>query len=122
MNIFHFFIIMLGIVMFFMSSTKMLMEQQVDVGRIISNFLVSAAIIGTGLFVSDLILKEFDSNTQSTVAEQKSEKELTGEEKLKKLNTYRKSNQKDILLAGKTETEHYINYLKKNGLDKTVLK
>ena len=122
MNIFHFFIIMLGVAMFFMSSTKMLMEQQVDVGRIISNFFVSAAIIGTGLFVSDLILKEFDSNTQSTVAEQKSEKELTGEEKLKKLNVYRKSNQKDVLLADKSETEHYINYLKKNGLDKTVLK
>lgn len=122
MNIFHFFIIMLGIAMFFMSSTKMLMEQQVDVGRIISNFLVSAAIIGTGLFVSDLILKEFDSNNQSTVAEQKSEKELTGEEKLKKLNAYRKSNQKDVLLADNSETEHYINYLKKNGLDKTVLK
>ena len=122
MNIFHFFIIMLGITMFFMSSTKMLMEQQVDVGRIISNFLVSAAIIGTGLFVSDLILKEFDSNNQSTVAEQKSEKELTGEEKLKKLNAYRKSNQKDVLLADNSETEHYINYLKKNGLDKTVLK
>ena len=122
MNIFHFFIIMLGVVMFFMSSTKMLMEQQVDVGRIISNFFVSAAIIGTGLFVSDLILKEFDSNTQSTVAEQKSEKELTGEEKLKKLNAYRKSNQKDVLFADNSETEHYINYLKKNGLDKTVLK
>lgn len=122
MNIFHFFIIMLGIAMFFMSSTKMLMEQQVDVGRIISNFLVSAAIIGTGLFVSDLILKEFDSNNQSTVAEQKSEKELTGEEKLKKLNAYRKSKQKDVLLADNSETEHYINYLKKNGLDKTVLK
>ena len=122
MNIFHFFIIMLGIAMFFMSSTKMLMEQQVDVGRIISNFLVSVAIIGTGLFVSDLILKEFDSNNQSTVAEQKSEKELTGEEKLKKLNAYRKSNQKDVLLADNSETEHYINYLKKNGLDKTVLK
>ena len=122
MNIFHFFIIMLGVAMFFMSSTKMLMEQQVDVGRIISNFFISAAIIGTGLFVSDLILKEFDSNTQSTVAEQKSEKELTGEEKLKKLNAYRKSNQKDVLLADNSETEHYINYLKKNGLDKTVLK
>jgi len=117
---------MLGIAMFFMSSTKMLMEQQVDVGRIISNFFVSAAIIGTGLFVSDLILKEFDSNTQSTVAEQKvkkeKEKELSGEEKMKKLNVYRKSNQKDVLLADKSETEHYINYLKKNGLDKTVLK
>ena len=122
MNIFHFFIIMLGIAMFFMSSTKMLMEQQVDVGRIISNFLVSAAIIGTGLFVSDLILKEFDSNNQSTVAEQKSEKELTGEEKLKKLNAYRKSNQKDVLLADNSETEHYINYLKKNDLYKATLK
>ena len=63
-------------------------------------------------------------NIQSTVAEQKVEKEneLSGEEKLKKLNDYRKSNHKDILLADKTETEHYINYLKKNDLYKKVLK
>lgn len=50
------------------------------------------------------------------------ENELSGEEKLKKLNDYRKSNHKDILLADKTETEHYINYLKKNDLYKKVLK
>ena len=82
-NIFNFFIIMLGVAMFFMSSTKMLMEQQVDIGRIISNFLVSATIIGTELFMSDLILKELNSNDQSTVAEQKAEKkkELSGKEK-----------------------------------------
>lgn len=41
---------------------------------------------------------------------------------MKKLNAYRKSNQKDVLLADKAETEHYINYLKKNDLYKVALK
>lgn len=48
--------------------------------------------------------------------------ELSENEKMEKLNAYRKNNQKDILLADKTETEHYINYLKKNDLDKAALK
>ena len=47
---------------------------------------------------------------------------LTEDERLKKLNVYRKSNKKDILLANKTETEHYLNFLKKNRLDETALK
>lgn len=122
-NIFNFFIIMLGVAMFFMSSTKMLMEQQVDIGRIISNFLVSAAIIGTGLFMSDLILKELNSNDQSTVAEQKAEKEkeLSGEEKMKKLNAYRRNNNKNILLPDASVTDQYLNYLKSKNLDKAAL-
>ena len=122
-NIFNFFIIMLGVAMFFMSSTKMLREQQVDIGRIISNFLVSAAIIGTGLFMSDLILKELNSNDQSTVAEQKAEKEkeLSGEEKMKKLNAYRRNNNKNILLPDASVTDQYLNYLKSKNLDKAAL-
>ena len=48
--------------------------------------------------------------------------ELSENEKMEKLNAYRKNNQKDILLADKTETEYYLNYLKKNNLDKTALK
>ena len=118
-------IITIGIVLFMISIANIMRRQQIDVGEIISSFLISAAIIGIGGFAPDLIKKILEQKKfQSTVAEQKVEKEneLSGEEKLKKLNDYRKSNHKDILLADKTETEHYINYLKKNDLYKKVLK
>ena len=118
-------IITIGVVLFIASIINMLRSHKIDIAEIISSFLISAAIIGIGNFGPDLIKKIINqTNIQSTVAEQKVEKEneLSGEEKLKKLNDYRKSNHKDILLADKTETEHYINYLKKNDLYKKVLK
>ena len=98
--------------------------QQLDLAEMFQSLIISGMIIGLGVIGSNMVLKLVDSNSQSTVAEQKveKEKELSGEEKLKKLNAYRKSNQKDILLANKTETEHYINYLKKNDLYKAALK
>ena len=118
-------IITIGVVLFIASVINILRSQKIDITEIISIFLVSVVIIGIGGFGPDLIKKIINQiNIQSTVAEQKVEKEneLSGEEKLKKLNDYRKSNHKDILLADKTETEHYINYLKKNDLYKKVLK
>lgn len=118
-------IITIGVVLFIASIINMLRSHKIDIAEIISSFLISAAIIGIGNFGPDLIKKIINqTNIQSTVAEQKveKEKELSGEEKLKKLNAYRKSQNKDILLASKTETEHYLNYLKKNNLDKTALK
>ena len=118
-------IITIGVVLFIASVINILRSQKIDITEIISIFLVSVVIIGIGGFGPDLIKKIINQiNIQSTVAEQKVEKEneLSGEEKLKKLNAYRKSNHKDILLADKTETEHYINYLKKNDLYKKILK
>ena len=63
-------------------------------------------------------------NSQPTATEQKveKEKELSGEEKLKKLNAYRKSNNKDILLADTSVAEQYLSYLKDKNLDETALK
>ena len=49
------------------------------------------------------------------------EKELSGEEKLKKLNAYRKTNQKDILLADASVANQYLNYLKSKNLDEIAL-
>lgn len=118
-------IITIGVVLFIASIISILRSQKIDIAEIISSFLISAAIIGIGSFGPDLIKKIINqTNIQLTVAEQKveKEKELSDEEKLKKLNAYRKIQNKDILLADKTETEHYINYLKKNDLYKKVLK
>ena len=115
--------IILGAMFFMASMMNMMRGQQIDIAQIISSFLFSAAIIGIGGFAPDLILKTLDQKN-STVAEQKieKEKELSREEKLKKLNAYRKSNQRDILLPDETTADQYLNYLKSKNLDEVALK
>lgn len=115
--------IILGAMFFMASIMNMMRGQQIDIAQIISSFLISAMIIGIGGFAPDMILKALNPNSQSTVAEQKveKEKELSGEEKLKKLNAYRKNNQKDILLTDETTANQYLNYLKGKNLDEVAL-
>ena len=48
--------------------------------------------------------------------------ELSENEKLKKLNTYRKTQGNEILLVEKNQSDAYLEYLKKNKLDKKALK
>ena len=118
-------IITIGIVLFMISIANIMRRQQIDVGEIISSFLISAAIIGIGGSAPDLIKKILEQKKfQSTVAEQKveEENELSGEEKLKKLNAYRKTNQKDILLTDTSVAEQYLSYLKGKNLNETALK
>lgn len=44
------------------------------------------------------------------------------DKKIKKLNTYRKKQGKEILLVEKNQSDAYLEYLKKNKLDKKALK
>lgn len=113
------------IIMFLLKSSEYLTKNSFDLSKVIGNFVSS---IFLGLFawtIPSFIIKIYGYETY--VSDRKNSKgekivELTKNEKMKKLNAYRKSNQKDILLANKTETEHYINYLKKNDLYKATLK
>ena len=116
--------IILGAMFFMASIMNMMRGQQIDIAQIISSFLISAMIIGIGGFAPDMILKALNPNSQSTVAEKKveEEKELSGEEKLKKLNAYRKISHKDILLADASVADQYLNYLKGKNLDEAALK
>lgn len=113
-----------GVLFFLTSMANMMRGQQIDITQIISSFLVSGIIIGLGTSVPKMILNLADPNAQSTVAEKKveEEKELSGEEKLKKLNAYRKSSHKDILLADASVADQYLNYLKGKNLDEAALK
>ena len=92
--------------------------------ELIVSFFISIILIGIGVYRSDMISKIFNQNNQSTAAEQKveKEKELSGEEKLKKLNVYRKSNRKNVLLADASVADQYLKYLKVKNLDKAALK
>lgn len=96
-----------------------------DFSQVLKKFAVSLFLGLFAWFAPTYLLKMYGYETSgSDNKNSKKEKivKLSENEKLKKLNAYRKSNHKDILLADKTETEHYINYLKKNDLDKAALK
>ena len=118
------FVIVIGVMFFLTSIMNMMRGQQIDIGGLISNFFISALIIGLGVSGPDLLLKTLNPNSQSTIAEQKveKEKELSGEEKLKKLNAYRRSNQRDIFLVDEATANQYLNYLKFKNLDEVALK
>lgn len=99
--------------------------ETLDLSKTIKNFAVSIFLelfiwIVPSFFLEIYGFKTYVSDSKNP----KGEKivELTESEKIKKINAYRKSKNKDILLAGKTESEHYINYLKKNDLYEKALK
>lgn len=123
LNIFKIIVLGMGLMLFLKCIADMLTEQQSDITELMKNFIISVIMIGIGVSESDMILK-INQNSQPTVAEQKTEKkkELSGEEKIKKLNTYRKSIPKDILLTDASLADQYLNYLKGKNLDEVALK
>lgn len=123
-NILPVIAIIAGALFFLTSMANMMRGQQLDLAEMFQSLVISGMIIGLGVIGPNMVLKLVDLNSQSTVAEKKAEeeKELSGEEKLKKLNAYRKSNHKDILLADASVANQYLNYLKIKNLDKVALK
>lgn len=123
-NILPVIAIIAGALFFLTSMANMIRGQQPNLAEMFQNLVISGMIIGLGVIGPNMVLKLVDSNSQSTVAEKKAEeeKELSGEEKLKKLNAYRKSSHKDILLADASVANQYLNYLKIKNLDKVALK
>lgn len=123
-NILPVIAIIAGALFFLTSMANMMRGQQLNLAEMFQSLVISGMIIGLGVIGPNMVLKLVDSNSQSTVAEKKAEeeKELSGEEKLKKLNAYRKSSHKDILLADASVANQYLNYLKIKNLDKVALK
>lgn len=123
-NILPVIAIIAGALFFLTSMANTMRGQQLDLAEIFQSLVISGMIIGLGVIGPNMVIKLVDSNSQSTVAEKKAEeeKELSGEEKLKKLNAYRKSSHKDILLADASVANQYLNYLKDKNLDKAALK
>ena len=123
-NIIPVIAIIAGALFFLTSMVSTMRGQQLDLAEMFQSLIISGMIIGLGVIGPNMVLKLVDSNSQSTVAEQKveKEKELSGEEKLKKLNAYRKTNQKDILLTDTSVAEQYLSYLKGKNLNETALK
>ena len=113
------------IIMFLLKSSEYLTKNSFDLSKVIGNFVSS---IFLGLFawtIPSFIIKIYGYETY--VSDRKNSKgekivELTENEKLKKLNAYRKSNQKDILLTDTSVAEQYLSYLKGKNLNETALK
>ena len=113
------------IIIFLWKSFKYSTKETFDFSQVMGNFAVSVFLGLFAWYIPSFVIKIYGSETYvSDKKNSKGEKmvELTENEKMKKLNAYRKINKKDILLASKTETEHYINYLKKNDLYNAALK
>lgn len=123
-NILPVIAIIAGALFFLTSMANTVRGQQLNLAEMFQSLVILGMIIGLGVIGPNMVLKLVDSNSQSTVAEKKAEeeKELSGEEKLKKLNAYRKSSHKDILLADASVANQYLNYLKIKNLDKVALK
>lgn len=113
------------IIVFLWKSFEYSIKETFDFSQVMGNFVVSVFLGLFAWYIPSFIIKIYGFETY--VSDRKNSKgekivELTENEKMKKLNAYRKSNQKDVLLADKSETEHYINYLKKNNLYNVALK
>lgn len=117
-------LIILLIVGFCYEVTKYLKKEKFNLLKIIKIFAIYGGV-GLIIWIAPFILiKSSDYEIYSSDNENLKEKtaELTESEKLKKLNAYRKKKEKEILLVEKKQSDKYIEYLKKNKLDKKALK
>ena len=122
------YIIKIGLIIFIILAflwKSLETRETFDFSQVLKNLAFSLFLGLFAWFAPTYLLKMYGYETSGSDGKNsKKEKivELSENEKIEKLNAYRKSNKKDILLADKTETEHYLNYLKKNNLDKVALK
>ena len=103
--------------------TKYLKKEKFNLLKINKIFAIYGGV-GLIIWIAPFILiKSSGYEIYSSDNENSKEKtELTESEKLKKLNAYRKKQEKEILLVEKNQSDKYLEYLKKNKLDKKVLK
>lgn len=116
-------LIILLIVGFCYEVTKYLKKEKFNLLKISKIFAIYGGV-GLIIWIAPFILiKSSGYEIYSSDNENSKEKtELTESEKLKKLNAYRKKQEKEILLVEKNQGDKYLEYLKKNKLDKKVLK
>ena len=116
-------LIILLIVGFCYEVTKYLKKEKFNLLKISKIFAIYGGV-GLIIWIAPFILiKSSGYEIYSSDNENSKEKtELTESEKLKKLNAYKKKQEKEILLVEKNQSDKYLEYLKKNKLDKKVLK
>lgn len=113
------------IIVFLWKSFEYSTKETFDFSQVMGNFVVSVFLGLFAWFVPSFVIKIYGFETY--VSDRKNSKgekivELTENEKMKKLNAYRKINHKDILLVSNLETDYYFQMLKKKNLLEKALK
>lgn len=105
----------LSLIGFIVSFGNCIKNGKFDFIEMFKSFLIFSGIALFSLAPRYIILKVFDTFPVKSVSYKE-------DKKTKKLNTYRKKQGKEILLTEKNQSDAYLEYLKKNKLDKKVLK
>lgn len=88
---------------------------KIDFDEIFKNFLIFSAIALLSFIPGYVLPKISDTSPAKSVSYKEDKRN-------KKLNAYRKKQGKEILLTEKNQIDAYLEYLKKNKLDKKALK
>ena len=105
----------LSLIGFIVSLGNCIKNGKFDFVEMFKSFLIFLGIAFFSLTPRYIIFKVFDTFPVKSVS-------YKDDKKIKKLNTYRKKQGKEILLVEKNQSDAYLEYLKKNKLDKKALK
>ena len=105
----------LSLIGFIVSLGNCIKNGKFDFVEMFKSFLIFLGIAFFSLAPRYIIFKVFDTFPVKSVS-------YKGDKKTKKLNNYRKTQGQEILLVEKNQSDAYLEYLKKNKLDKKALK
>lgn len=111
---FEVIICMLSLICFIVSLGNCAKNGKFDFIEMFKNFFIFSSLALMS-FTPGIAFKIIDTVPEKTIS-------YKDDKKTKKLNTYRKKQGKEILLVEKNQSDAYLEYLKKNKLDKKALK
>ena len=104
-----------SVICFIFSLKHCIKNGKFDFIEMFKNFFIFSAIAFISFIPKYGLLKNLNNSPANSVS-------YKDDKKIKKLNTYRKNQGKEILLVDKNQSDAYFEYLKKNKLDKKALK
>ena len=104
-----------SVICFIFSLKHCVKKGKFDFIEMFKNFFIFSAIALISFIPKYGLLKILNNSPVRAVS-------YEDDKKIKKLNTYKKKQDKEILLVDKNQSDAYLEYLKKNKLDKKVLK
>ena len=112
---FEVIICILSMLCFMASLSNCTKNGKFDFIEMFKSLLIFSGIAFFSFFIGYIMFKDVETTTVKTIS-------YKDDKKTKKLNDYRKKQGKEILLVEKNQSDAYLEYLKKNKLDKKALK
>lgn len=112
---FEVIICILSMLCFMVSLSNCTKNGKFDFIEMFKSFFIYFGIAFFSIFIGHTMFKDVETASAKTISYKE-------DKKTEKLNTYRKKQGKEILLVEKNQSDAYIEYLKKNKLDKKALK